>query len=203
MAKASKKASATIISLVQAIDPTKSKLISYDEAWEVISEYTGLIGGLTMSIKKGTHFNIYKEKGDEQIEVASIEFPTDEVFTEGDWDWTKIFKTTIEYLMKNKLVKKPRNKKQSSTSVCKPVLKQAKTKQISQIDINLNNSSSENKNTVKSQLNELSLKSDIKELRRKRDNLSCKIWDWRKKGKDVTSLEIEYKMIQETIKNIK
>ena len=44
--KISKKATAKIINLVQSIDPKRSKLTTFDEAWEVISEAWGLSGSL-------------------------------------------------------------------------------------------------------------------------------------------------------------
>ena len=40
--KNSKKASTKIIEIVQKIDPSRSKLTTYDEAWEVISTERGL-----------------------------------------------------------------------------------------------------------------------------------------------------------------
>ena len=42
--KISKKATSKIINLVQSIDPKRSKLTTFDEAWEVISEAWGLSG---------------------------------------------------------------------------------------------------------------------------------------------------------------
>jgi hypothetical protein len=87
MAKASKKASSSIISLVQAIDSSKSKLISYDEAWEVISEYTGIEGGIYNSIKTNkTVFTLSIKSDDEDIEIGKNEFDSKDVFLDGDWD---------------------------------------------------------------------------------------------------------------------
>lgn len=195
MAKASKKASSSIISLVQAIDSSKSKLISYDEAWEVISEYTGIDGGIYNSIKTNkTVFTLSIKSDDEDIEISKIEFDSKDVFLDGDWDWTVIFKTVIEYMMKNKLVKKPRTKKDGSKSDGKYVLKRSKTAQISKISTELTKSLPKEEKAVKSQ--------DIQELRKKRFKLSCKISNWKKKGKDITQLEKEYNELRQIIKNM-
>jgi hypothetical protein len=195
MAKASKKASSSIISLVQAIDSSKSKLISYDEAWEVISEYTGIEGGIYNSIKTNkTVFTLSIKSDDEDIEIGKIEFDSKDVFLDGDWDWTVIFKTVIEYMIKNKLVKKPRTKKDGSKSDGKYVLKRSKTAQISKISAELTKSLPKEEKAVKSQ--------DIQELRKKRFKLSCKISNWKKKGKDITQLEKEYNELRQIIKNM-
>ena len=142
MSKISKKASANIISLVQSIDPNASKLTSYDEAWDIISEYCDLTGNLYTqhnSKQSLTTFDIIKESTNETIH--SIEWQNKEVFADGDWNWTKIFKEVLEYLIKNKLVKKPRKKKTQITP------------QISKIDSNMNKLSSSKRNSVKSQEN--------------------------------------------------
>lgn len=195
MAKASKKASSSIISLVQAIDSSKSKLISYDEAWEVISKYTGIDGGIYNSIKTDkTVFTLSIKSDDEDIEIGKIEFDSKDVFLDGDWDWTVIFKTVIEYMIKNKLVKKPRTKKGGSKSDGKYVLKRSKTAQISKISTELTKSLPKEEKAVKSQ--------DIQELRKKRFKLSCKISNWKKKGKDITQLEKEYNELRQIIKNM-
>ena len=43
----------------------------------------------------------------------------------------------------------------------------------------------------------------IEDLRRRRDNLSVKIYTWKKQGKDVSELEEEMKELKEQIKNAK
>ena len=117
--KISKKASTDIISFVKAIDPQASKLTSYDEAWEIIAEYGGLIGDLkTKSVRQGptTTFTLYKENGSELKNIHEFVWENKEVFDKGDWDWTIIYKEVCEYIIKNKLVKKPRAKRQSKKS---------------------------------------------------------------------------------------
>lgn len=151
MSKISKKASANIISLVQSIDHNASKLTSYDEAWDIISEYCNITGGLYTqhnSKQSLTIFDIISESTNETIH--SIEWQNKEVFADGDWDWTKIFKEVLEYLIKNKLVKKPRKKKTQIT----PQISQQKSK--------MNKLSSKEKLVVKSQENSVKLNSTKK-----------------------------------------
>ena len=45
--KISKKATLKIIKVVQKIDPSKSKLTTFDEAWDVIATKYGFYGNLT------------------------------------------------------------------------------------------------------------------------------------------------------------
>lgn len=155
MSKISKKASANIISLVQSIDPNASKLTSYDEAWDIISEYGGITGNLYTGKNKKqskTKFELIKESNDSII--YTFEWDNKDVFADGDWDWTKIFKEVLEYLIKNKLVKKPRKKKTQITP------------QISKIDSNMNKLSSQTKNSVKSQENNVKSNSTSKPKRK-------------------------------------
>lgn len=151
MSKISKKASANIISLVQSIDPNASKLTSYDEAWDIISEYCDITGNLYTGKNKKqskTKFELIKESNDSII--YTFEWDNKDVFADGDWDWTKIFKEVLEYLIKNKLVKKPRKKKTQITP------------QISKIDSNMNKLSSSKRNSVKSQENKVKSNSTSK-----------------------------------------
>lgn len=188
--KFSKKASSNIISFAQAIDPNASKLISYNEAWDIISEYGGITGGLyTQHNKKHslTTFDIIKESNDEIIH--SFSWKNEDVFNEGDWDWTKIFKEVLEYILKNKIVKKPRSKKPS------------KTHQISKETEKMNKLSSSKLNSVKSQENTVKFDSmSIDELKRKKTALYSQIYDWRKKGKDATKLINEYNELSKYLK---
>ena len=60
---------------MKAIDPQASKLTSYDEAWEIIAEYGGLIGDLkTKSVRQGptTTFTLYKENGSTKYLKKSV-----------------------------------------------------------------------------------------------------------------------------------
>lgn len=185
MSKLSKKASANIIAFIQKINPNISKQTSYDEAWEVISEYGKITGNLTThhnSKRKVTQFDIIKESDDSVI--YSFQWDNEKVFCEGDWDWTIIFKEVIEYVIKNKIVKKPR-----------------KTAQISQKNSKQYKLSSLTKNSVKSQENDVKIDSmSVDELKRKKNALYGRIRDWKIKGKDATELIKEYNKISELCK---
>ena len=108
--KESKKIPAKIYSFVEAIKPGISKNTSYDEAWDIIAEYGGLDGEVRSTHQtKQTRFILMRG----EKEICDFDWDNKEVFkeSEGDWDWTKIFSEVIEYVMKNKIVKKPRKKR--------------------------------------------------------------------------------------------
>lgn len=190
MGKMSKKASSNIISFVQAIDQKASKLTSYDEAWDIISAYGGITGNLiTNNYKKkhGTVFEIIRES-DESI-IHKFEWSNDKVFCDGDWNWTLIFKDVLDYIIKNKIVKKPRSNKTQISS------------QISKISSKVNKCLPEKKNTVKSQENAVKIDSmNIEELKKKKTALYGRIRDWKIKGKDATELIKQYNKISELCK---
>lgn len=100
-----------------------------------------------------------------------------DIFKEGDWDWNVIYKTVLEDVIKNKLYKRPKLTK----------------RQIKQL---------EEQKKLEPKIAPTP-KIDIKELRKRRDNLSVKIWDWKKKGKDVVALEKELDDLKQQIKNYK
>lgn len=176
MGKLTKKATSKIIDLVQAIDHSMGKNISFDEAWEIISEYVGIEGDIYTTNSGVTKFTLYKG---EDI-VGTLEWNNDDVFMldQGDWNWTKIFNDVIEYMMKNKLVKKPRSKSREH---------------ISTSNKNYNIKTSDTPQTPSTSM-------DIDELKRKKSSLYQKIREWGKKGKDVTELKVEYDNICAQIK---
>lgn len=114
--KLTKKASKEIVSLAQACNKSLTKNTSYDEAWEAIATYGNLT--CTMALKRKedkTFFNLIKitsnKKGEElEEQINEFSWPNSEVYisNEGDWDWTKIYKDVLEWIVENKIVKKPR-----------------------------------------------------------------------------------------------
>lgn len=175
MGKLTKKATSKIIDLVQAIDHSMGKNISFDEAWEIISEYVGIEGDIYTANNGVTKFTLYKG---EDI-VGTLEWSNDDVFMldQGDWNWTKIFNDVIDYMMKNKLVKKPRAKSKEYIPT-----------------------SNKNYNIKTSDTPQQPPTSNIDELKRKKSSLYQKIREWNKKGKDVTELKAEYDNICMQIK---
>ena len=160
MAKLSKKANVDIISFVLAIDPNQSKLTSYDEAWDIISEYGGITGNLYTGKNKKqskTRFDLIKESNESVI--YTFEWNNKDVFCEGDWNWTKIFKDVLDYVIKNKIVKKPRAKRSDAGKPKKP-------SQISTQIPKMNKLSSQTKNSVKSQENNVKSNSTSKPKRK-------------------------------------
>ena len=113
--KLTRKASKNIVELAQACNPSLTKNTSYDEAWESIAEYGNLTCTMGLSCKTGnTTFNLIKivtKKGEEIEEVLNqFTWPNNIIYIEkdGDWDWTTIFKDVLEWIVANKVVKKPR-----------------------------------------------------------------------------------------------
>lgn len=170
--KLTKKASSRIYNVVIKFQPKASKLITYDEAWEVIANEGNLEGEVETKRNGDTKFILYKN--DEIIHTYNL---TGTFKPEiGDWDWTTIYKTVLEDVISRRLYK---NAKKSKKKLEKPV-------------------------SIEKPLSKKEEKViDIKELRRQRDNLSVKIWDWKKKGKDVTELENKLHQLKEELKNIK
>lgn len=210
--KISKKATAKIINLVQSIDPKRSKLTTFDEAWEVISEAWGLSG----SLKSDNTTTTFALTTDQDTMLHKFTWDNKDVFCDGDWDWTKVFDEVIKYIMKNKL-NNPKNIKKlakqyvdDAAAVClsNTAKKLAKTAQISKIDDKQHKSSGDNKNSVKSKENAVKIDStvqtiSIESLKKKKSQLYYKIRSDKRKGRDVTSLEKEYDEIITQLKKFK
>ena len=210
--KISKKATSKIINLVQSIDPKRSKLTTFDEAWEVISEAWGLSG----SLKSDNTTTTFALTTDQDTMLHKFTWDNKDVFCDGDWDWTKVFDEVIKYIMKNKL-NNPKNIKKlakqyvdEAAAVClsNTAKKLAKTAQISKIDDKQHKSSGDNKNSVKSKENVIKIDStvqsvSIESLKKKKSQLYYKIRSDKRKGRDVASLEKEYDEIITQLKKFK
>lgn len=175
MEKYTKKTSARILKEVLKVDPKASKLTSHDQAFVILMTEWDM--ELSVETKKTTLCQLYR---DNEV-VYKWEFK--DIFKEGDWDWNVIYKTTLEDIIKNKLYKRPKLTK-----------KQLKQKEEAK--------KLEEQKKLEPKV-EPTPKIDIKELRKRRDNLSVKIWDWKKKGKDVVALEKELDDLKQQIKNYK
>ena len=210
--KISKKATSKIINLVQSIDPKRSKLTTFDEAWEVISEAWGLSG----SLKSDNATTTFALTTDQDTMLHKFTWDNKDVFCDGDWDWTKVFDEVIKYIMKNKL-NNPKNIKKlakqyvdDAAAVClsNTAKKLAKTAQISKIDNKQHKSSGDNKNSVKSKENAVKIDSttqtiSIESLKKKKSQLYYKIRSDKRKGRDVAGLEKEYDEIITQLKKFK
>lgn len=108
--KISKKANLKVYNFTQAIKPDISKNTSYDEAWEIIANYGDLWGEMrTLHSHYGGQTKFILTKNDK--ELHQFTWPNKEVFDTGDWDWTKIYQEILEWIIDNKVVKKPRKKR--------------------------------------------------------------------------------------------
>ena len=210
--KISKKATSKIIDLVQSIDPKRSKLTTFDEAWEVISEAWGLSG----SLKSDNTTTTFALTTDQDTMLHKFTWDNKDIFCDGDWDWTTLFGEVIKYIMKNKL-NNPKNIKKlakqyvdEAAAVClsNTAEKLAKTAQISKIDDKQHKSSGDNKNSVKSKENAVKIDStvqtiSIESLKKKKSQLYYKIRSDKRKGRDVAGLEKEYDEIVAQLKKFK
>lgn len=175
MEKYTKKTSTRILKEVLKVKPQASKLTSHDQAFVILMTEWDL--ELSVETKKTTLCQLYR---DNEV-VYKWEF--DDIFNEGDWDWNVIYKTTLEDIIKHKLYKRPKLTKKQLKQKEEAKKLEEKTKQ-------------EKQKPVVPQLS-------IEDLKKKRSNLSAKISNYRKQGKDVTSLEHEMDEIRKLIKNTK
>lgn len=174
MAKLTKKATQKIIELVQSIKPGTGKNTSFDEAWDIISEYVGIEIKMTCDIKDNTIIVLYKE----DKEIGRLNVNNSYIREKGDWDWNIIYKDIIEYMIKNKIVKKPR------------------------VQIKKSNVATTANNIYNIKSND-GITDEVQQLKKKKSSLYQKIREWKKKGKDVSELEKEYNSIIESLSNIK
>lgn len=120
--KLTKKASSRIYNVVIKFQPKASKLITYDEAWEVIANEGNLEGEVETKRNGDTKFILYKN--DEIIHTYNL---TGTFKPEiGDWDWTTIYKTVLEDVISRRLyknAKKGKKKLEKPVSIEKPLSK--------------------------------------------------------------------------------
>lgn len=169
--KLTKKASATIMKSVLKINSKASKLTTLDQAWEILATAWGLEGELIHSIKNGVHFIIYKN--DEQvadIDCGHAAFNKDK----SDFDWDLIYKMANEYAIKHKLHKGSKTKKIKPTTI--------KEEEIQEPQVVINKKKDEFVS--------------LEDLNKKKQNISVKIYNWKKVGKDTSSLEKEYEELK-------
>ena len=103
--KISKKATLKIIKVVQKIDPSKSKLTTFDEAWDIIATKYGFYGNLITKSMEDTIFELLLDD-EANTKIYQFNWSNDKVFECGDWDWNVIYKDVLEFIIKNKLFTK-------------------------------------------------------------------------------------------------
>ena len=104
--KIPKKASSYVINIVQKINPQATKLTTWDQAWDIISEWASLDGELISNDnRRSTDTTFELSKGDNILKVFT--WPTSEVFEAGDWDWTNNAQKTLKFRNLSKICRNP------------------------------------------------------------------------------------------------
>lgn len=184
--KISKKASSYVINIVQKINSQATKLTTWDQAWDIISEWASLEGELISNNNSRSADTTFELSKDNKI-LKVFTWPTAEVFDAGDWDWTRIFKEVIEYIFKEKIIKIPRKKRSDIGEVRKQPVQRTKTSQISS-----------SKHEVKKDVPK-----ELEALKKRKMNLYHKIYNLQLKHKDAKEYIIQYNNITEQIKKLK
>ena len=181
MEKYTKKATAKIFAEVLKVDPKASKLTSLDQAYVILMTHWDLELSIGKSVKEPTKVLLYRDG----FVVKEWVFENGWDDKEGDFDWNSIYKETLEDIIKKKLYKRPKLGKRAQKEYDEKVAK-AKMEMESQ----------ESQEEIQQVEPELTLE----QLRKKRDNLSVKIYNWKKSGKNVDELEKEYESLKEQCK---
>ena len=143
----SKKIDASTYKYISAFKPGISKLTTYDEAWGILCEMTNITCSIgTIDTKKRAATEIQLLYKDKEAAIHGWQLPNEDVWdgNEGDWNWTYIFKMLIEYVKKNKIVKKPRAKKTGNNA--------RKSEELDSCKAKPKNSVKRDKNAVKSKV---------------------------------------------------
>lgn len=181
MEKYTKKATAKIFAEVLKVDPKASKLTSLDQAYVILMSHWDLELSIGKSVKEPTKVLLYRDG----FVVKEWVFENGWDDKEGDFDWNTIYKETLEDIIKKKLYKRPKLGKRAQKEYDEKVAK-AKMEIESQED--------------QEEIQQVEPELTLEQLRKKRDNLSVKIYNWKKSGKNVDELEKEYESLKEQCK---
>ncbi len=183
MAKLSKKVTVDIYKHVEKVVPGITKNTTYDEAWDILSQAWEFEGDLTHTVKDKTVFTLYRDGL--TVETYKLGDMWDEKV--GDFNYTDIFRTVLENIIKRRLYKRAKLGKKAQKEYDEKVAKAKKEVKVAE--------------EVSTEPVVIKIESEptIDELRKKRDNISVKIYDWKKKGKDVTELETELASVKEQL----
>lgn len=183
MEKYTKKATAKIYAEVLKVDPKASKLTTLDQAYVILMTNWDMELSIYGSVNASTKVALFR---DEEI-VYEWEFEKAWMQNVGDFDWDTIYRDTLEDIIKKKLYKRPKRSKRAQKKHDEEVAK-AKLEREAQEKIE----------EIPPQKPESEL--SLEELKKKRDRISVKLSDWKKKGKDVTELQKEYDELRELYK---
>ena len=184
MEKYTKKATARVLKEVLKYNPKASGFTTLDQAYVI------LMNAWDMEIdvvndKNNTTSTLYRD-GDK---VHTWEFGDCWSPQEGDFDWNTIYRKVLEDIIRLKLYKRPKLGKRAMKK-----LEEERALRKPEVD---------DEGVTKALKTVTEVKPTLQDLRKKRDNLSVKLHDWKKKGKDITELQKELNRIKEQIKNFK
>ena len=184
MEKYTKKANAYIMKHVLKVDPKASGRTTFDQAYVMLMTEWDLEGDIVTT----TTETIFKVWRDGEV-CYTITWPRTKSFNEkeGDWDWDLIYKDVLEAIIKDKLYKRPKIGKRAAAKLAKEKEEEAKK--------------AREEKEKKEAAEQLCI--DIAAAKRRKDNLSVKISDWKKKGKDTSELRKEWEMLKDFLKNNK
>ena len=183
MEKYTKKATARILKEVLKVNPKASGFTSLDQAYVILMDHWNMELDV-VSDNGNTTSTLYRD-GDK---VHTWELGEQWVSQLGDFDWDVIYKKTLEDIIRLKLYKRPKLGKRAMKKL--EVERASRQSEIEEVGVT--------RATVTIVEKQLSLE----DLKRKRDNLSVKKSDWKKKGKDISTIEKELEEIKSQIKNL-
>lgn len=199
----SKKINSKIWTLVNNVEPGVSKNISWEQAWEKLSDWGGFEGGVETKVDGTTLFDIWIEGT--KVKVLTIADGWNE--KEGDWNWDQVFGQALDYIFDEGLIKKPRARRKDAKTkgVKKAVINRTKTAQISKQTEEMSNSIAAQEKAQNKRVFEAQWYSEknLTDMKKRLNNLSVKKSDWKKKGKDVSEIEGMIKDFREKINDIK
>ena len=199
----SKKVSTKIWALVNNINPGTSKNLSWEQAWEKLSDWGGFEGGVETKADGTTLFDVWIEGV--KVKVLTIVNGWNE--KERDWNWDQVFGQALDYIFDEGLIKKPRARRKDAKTkeVKKAVINRTKTAQISKQTEELSNSIAEWEKAQNKRVFEAQWYSEknLTDMKKRLGNLSVKKSDWKKKGKDVSEIESMITEFKEKIEDIK
>lgn len=124
-----KRADLKVRELAWAWDQSLNKAdISWETAWNTLADKAEVGGALDTTKKTQTEFDLYHK----DTLVHTFQWKNEEVFdaSTGDWDWTRILREVTDYIISEKVIKKPRAKRSDAgkSKKPKPAKKAKKTK---------------------------------------------------------------------------
>jgi hypothetical protein len=200
----SKKVSAKIWSLVNVIEPGVSKNLSWDDAWEKLSDWGGFEGGVETKADGTTKMDIWI--GGEKVQVLTIKDGWNE--KERDWNWDQVYGQTLDYIFNEGLIKKPRARRKDAKvqTIRKAVVNRTKTAQIAKETEKVSNSIAAAEQARKNKAFEQQWYStkNLEDLKKRLNNLTVRKSGLKKKGTDTTEIDgmiADFRSKIEDIKN--